>query len=110
MGASGGNIYDPGYHRTVVNGASKWVESQPRFHSGTGSIDTTYGSVLGASDIADLHAAAVTSQAAFETQAASTLGSWWTGTVAACDAAGLTGGFHVKVALRQHYAQAVSIA
>lgn len=109
MGGGVANQYDPAFHRQNVNGVSTWIESQPRFHHGNAGLDETYPSVIGASDIADLHDAAVTSQAAFETAAATVFGSWWTSLLAACDAAGLTGGNHAKVSLRKHYTAPVEI-
>lgn len=86
-----------------VNGELRAVEHQPWFHHGTANIDTAYPSILGRSDIVSLHDAAVQSQQSFEQTAASILGSWWTATVAACDAANLTGADHVKVCARMHY-------
>ena len=109
MGGGVANQYDPAFHRQNVNGVSTWIESRPRFHHGAANIDTTAPSTIGASDIASLHAAAVTSQASFEAAAASVFGSWWTSTVAACDSAGLTGGDHVKVSLRKLYTAPVEI-
>lgn len=97
------------WNHDVANGTIKAIAHVPHYDFGDKSIDTTYGGTLVRADIVALHDAAVTSQAAFETEAASRLGSWWTSVVSACDAAGCQGADHVKVIARMHYRGPVTL-
>lgn len=109
MGGGVANHYVKRHRQRIGSARVVIEESEIRYHLGNANLDETYTGTLGASDIEDLHDAALVSDQAFGAAASTVFGSWWDDLCAAATAAGVAVVDHPVAVFRSHYAGAVSV-
>lgn len=93
-------------HRMRVGGQMLAQDEALRLHFGAKSLDSGWSPRILRQPLLALCNAAIASQQTFDAAMVTVYGAWWTGYLAACDAAGVTGLDRPEAIARAHYQQA----